>query len=71
MTKMFVLRPNALLSSENSTQMFGNDNVVVIPRAVLDEVQSRKNLSSEKAKFVEGLWSIFALITTMNLRLME
>lgn len=50
MTKMFVLRPNALLSSENSTQMFGNDNVVVIPRAVLDEVQSRKNLSSEKAK---------------------
>lgn len=58
MTKMFVLRPNALLSSENSTQMFGNDNVVVIPRAVLDEVQSRKNLSSEKAKIRRGVYSL-------------
>lgn len=50
MTKTFVLRPNALLSSDTSTKRFGNDNIVVIPRAVLDEVQSRKNLSSEKAK---------------------
>lgn len=50
MTKMFVLRPNALLSSENSTQMFGNDNVVVIPRAVLDEVQSRKKPLLRKGK---------------------
>ena len=50
MTKTFVLRPNALLSSPNSTQKFGDDNIVVIPRSVLDEVQTRRNMSNEKAK---------------------
>lgn len=50
MTKTFVLRPNALLSSANSTQKFGDDNIVVIPRSVLDEVQTRRNMSNEKAK---------------------
>ena len=50
MTKTFVLRTNALLSSPNSTQKFGEDNIVVIPRSVLDEVQTRRNMSNEKAK---------------------
>lgn len=50
MTKTFVLRPNALLASANSTQRFGNDNIVVIPMAVLDEVNAMRGLSIEKAK---------------------
>lgn len=48
--KYFVLRPHALLSSEESSLGFGSDNVVVIPLAVMDEVQSMKNLMPEKAK---------------------
>lgn len=50
MTKYFVLRPHALLSSEDSLQKFGEDNVVVVPLAVIDEIQSWKNLKREKAK---------------------
>ena len=50
MTKYFVLRPHALLSSEDSLQKFGEDNTVVIPLAVIDEIQSMKNLKPEKAK---------------------
>lgn len=50
MTKTFVLRPNALLASANITQRFGNDNIVVIPMAVIDEVSSMKGLSIEKER---------------------
>jgi PhoH-like ATPase len=50
MTKYFVLRPHALLSSEDSLQKFGEDNVVVVPLAVIDEIQSWKDLKREKAK---------------------
>lgn len=39
MRKIFVLRPNSLLSSKDSTMRFGNDNVIVIPIAVLEELQ--------------------------------
>ncbi len=54
MTKYFVLRPHALLSSEDSLQKFGEDNVIVVPLAIVDEVQSMKNLNPEKAK-VRGI----------------
>lgn len=54
MTKYFVLRPHALLSSQDSLQKFGEDNVVVVPLAVIDEVQNMKGLMPEKAK-VRGL----------------
>lgn len=50
MIKTFVLRPNALLASANSTQRFGSDNIVAVPMAVLDEVNEMKGLSFEKAK---------------------
>lgn len=50
MTKTFVLRPNALLSSSTSTLKFGSDNIVVIPMEVLKEVYQMKNLSIEKEK---------------------
>lgn len=40
MSKIFVIRINSLLSSEDSTLRFGSDNEVVIPLAVIDELQS-------------------------------
>lgn len=48
--KIFVLRPHAVLSSDGSLLGFGSDNIVVIPLAVMDEIQSMKNLLPEKAK---------------------
>lgn len=56
MTKTFVLRPNALLSSSKATLKFGSNNVVVIPMAVLDEVHNMKNLSLEKTKISQKLF---------------
>ena len=56
MTKTFVLRPNALLSSSEATLRFGKNNVVVIPMAVIDEVNQMKNLSLEKAKIRRELF---------------
>lgn len=50
MTKYFVLRPHALLSSYDSTIRFGEDNVVVVPLAVIDEITDMKDLSIEKDK---------------------
>lgn len=50
MTKYFVLRPHALLSSYDSTMRFGEDNVVVVPLAVIDEITDMKDLSIEKDK---------------------
>lgn len=50
MTKYFVLRPHALLSSYDSTLRFGEDNVVVVPMAVIDEISNMRDLSIEKNK---------------------
>ncbi len=50
MTKYFVLRPHAVLSSYDSLQRFGEDNVVIVPMAVIDEINSFKDLSLEKEK---------------------
>jgi PhoH-like ATPase len=50
MSKYFVLRPHALLSSYDSTLRFGEDNVVVVPLAIIDEIADMKNLSIEKSK---------------------
>ena len=50
MTKTFVLRPHALLSSSTSTLKFGSDNIIVIPMPVLNEVYQMKHLSIEKEK---------------------
>ena len=65
MTKTFVLRPNALLSSANSTLKFGSENVVVIPLSVLDEINQMKNLSLEKAKIRR---EIFEYIRRFNFK---
>ena len=50
MTKYFVLRPHAILSSYDSLHRFGEDNVVVVPLAVIDEINAMHDLSPEKSK---------------------
>lgn len=57
MTKTFVLRPNALLSSDHSTQNFGNDNIIVIPLTVLDEINKWTNLTAEKQRIRKSIMS--------------
>lgn len=55
MSKVFVLRTHALLSSRRSTLRFGDDNEIVIPLAVVDELRIMKHQSFEKAKIAREL----------------
>lgn len=55
MSKVFVLRTHALLSSYGSTQKFGDDNEIVIPLAVIDELRTLKHQSFEKGKIARDL----------------
>lgn len=50
MTKYIVLRPHVILSSYDSLHRFGEDNVVVVPLAVIDEINAMHDLSPEKSK---------------------
>ena len=54
MSKIFVLRITSLLSSADSTLRFGTDNEVVIPIAVVDELQSYRG-KPEKKKIAESI----------------
>lgn len=53
--KVFVLRTHALLSSYESTLKFGNDNEIVIPLAVIDELRTLKHESFEKGRIARDL----------------
>lgn len=55
MSKIFVLRTHALLSSRGSTMRFDDDNEVAIPLAVVDELRDLKSGSVEKAKISKEL----------------
>lgn len=55
MSKTFVLRTHALLSSRESTLKFGNDNEIVIPLAVIDELIRMKHDSVEKSRIGRDL----------------
>lgn len=55
MSKVFVLRTHALLSSQGSTLKFGNDNIIVIPLAVVDELRNLKHESFEKGRIARDL----------------
>lgn len=48
MQKTFVLSTKSLLSSENSTQRFGEDNEIVIPMAILENLQHFHGTAEEK-----------------------
>ena len=54
MTKIFVVRVNSLLSSADSTLRFGSDNEVVIPLAVIDELQNYRG-KPEKKKIADSI----------------
>ena len=55
MSKVFVLRTHALLSSQGSTLKFGDDNIIVIPLAVVDELRNLKHESFEKGRIARDL----------------
>ncbi len=56
MSKVFVLRTHALLSSRHSTLRFGDDNIIVIPLAVVEELQTlNKQESFEKKQLAREL----------------
>ena len=55
MSKVFVLREHALLSSRKSTLRFGDDNEIVIPMCVIDEIESIQNDSFEKGRIARDL----------------
>ena len=54
MKKAFVLRVSTLISSVDSPLRFGSDNEVVIPMAVVDELQSYE-AKPEKKKIANGI----------------
>ena len=55
MSKVFVLREHALLSSRKSTLRFGDDNEIVIPLCVIDEIKATRNQSFEKGRIARDL----------------
>lgn len=55
MSKVFVLRTHALLSSRRSVLKFGDDNTIVIPLVVLDELRTLKKESYEKGQIARDL----------------
>ena len=55
MSKVFVLRTHALLSSLRSTLKFGDDNEIVIPLALVDELRKTDKESVEKRKIARDL----------------
>ena len=55
MSKIFVLRTYALLSSRESTMRFDDDNEIVIPLSVIDELRDLKSSSVEKIKISKEL----------------
>ena len=55
MSKVFVLREHALLSSRKSTMRFGDDNEIVIPLCVIDEIKVIRKESFEKGRIARDL----------------
>ena len=55
MSKIFILRLNSLISSKDSTLRFGNDNEIVIPMVVWNELKNYKDVPEKRriAKEVE------------------
>ena len=60
MRKIFVLRPNSLLSSSDSTLRFGEDNTIVIPMVVIEELQNfsgkpeKQKIAKEILEYLES-----------------
>ena len=63
MSKIFVLRLNSLLSSADSTLRFGEDNQIVIPMPVIDELQNYRG----KPEKVEIARQILKYVESFNI----
>ena len=62
MRKHFILSTRTLVSKRNVTQSFGSDNTIIVPMAVVDEIQKTYAMqNSERGKIaretLEYLWS--------------
>lgn len=56
MRKHFILSTRTVVSKRNVTQSFGSDNTIIIPMAVLDEVQTKyATQHTERGKIAEEL----------------
>lgn len=67
MSKVFVLRTHALLSSRGSTLKFGDDNEIIIPLAVVDELRKLKKESAEKGRIARDLLEYINSFSTEEL----
>ena len=67
MSKVFVLREHALLSSRKSTLRFGDDNEIVIPLCVIDEIKATCNQSFEKGRIARDLLEYINAFSTDEL----
>lgn len=67
MSKVFVLRTHALLSSQRSTLKFGDDNEIVIPLALVDELRKTDKESVEKRKIARDLLEYLNTFPTEHL----
>lgn len=67
MSKIFVLRTSALLSSRESTLRFDSDNIIVIPLAVVDEIRAMKHESTEKGRIAKSLLEYLNSFDTKDL----
>lgn len=66
MSKIFVIRVNSLLSSPDSTMRFGSDNEIVIPLAVIDQLQEYRG-KPEKRKVADEILSYIESFDIMKL----
>lgn len=61
MKKVFVLRTESLLASKNPTLRFGDDNTIVIPMAILQNlyryngVPEKKSLASQLIEYIDNI----------------
>ena len=53
--KIFILRTNSLVSSENSTLRFDGDNEIVIPFPIIDELEKLTHSYTQKGKIARKL----------------
>ena len=53
--KIFILRTNSLVSSENSTLRFDGDNEIVIPFPIIDELEKLTHGYTQKGKIAKKL----------------
>ena len=65
--KIFILRTSSLVSKENGTLCFGNDNEIVIPMTVLDELERLSKQFNAKGRNAKNVLNYLASFKTSEL----